>query len=135
MRCLLAIVLFGLVGCGSSEPALHPVTGTLKLADGKSPLGCVVEFSSQGADTKGTNARGEVAADGTFTLTTILNGKEKPGAVAGLHKIAIVPPTASSSEKTPPLAIAPKYLDFNTSGLTFEVKPGDNKYPITLDAK
>jgi hypothetical protein len=135
MRCLVAIALFWLAGCGPSEPVLYPVTGTLKLADGKSPAGCVVEFSSQGGETKGLNARSEVAADGTFTLVTLVNGKEKPGAVAGLHKVAVVPPPASSSGGPPPPAIAPKYLDYNTSGLTFEVKPGENKYPITVDAK
>ena len=75
-------VQIALTGCSPAEPPVYPVTGTVTLADGKSAAGCVVEFSSQADGTKGMNARGEVREDGTYQLTTTINGKEKAGAVA-----------------------------------------------------
>ncbi len=136
MRGLLLLGVICFVGCGTPEPAVHRAGGTLKLADGKSPAGCIVEFSSQAGETKGVNAQGEVGADGTFTLKTTLNGKEKEGAVAGPHIVVVIPPPASSSGGPPPPAVAVKYMDYKTSGLTFDVKPGEaNNFPITLTAK
>jgi len=137
MRSLLLFGIVCLAGCGPSESAVYPVSGSLKLAGGQSPVGCVVEFSSQAAETKGVNARGEVGADGSYTLKTTLNGKEKDGAVAGPHKVVVIPPSASSTPGSPPPPPVPvKYMDYNSSGLTFEVKPGEaNTFPITLPAK
>jgi hypothetical protein len=125
------------IGCGPSEPSVYPVSGTLKLGDGKSPAGCVVEFSSQAEATKGLNARGEVGADGTFALKTTINGKEKAGAVAGSHKVVVVPPAASSTPGAPvPPAIPTRYMEYAKSGLTAEVKPeGANAVELKLDAK
>ena len=136
MRGLLLFAILCLAGCGPLETAVYPTTGSLKLAGGQSPAGCVVEFSSQAADTKGVNARGEVGADGNYTLKTTLNGKEKDGAVAGPHKVVVIPPPASSTPGSPPPPVPVKYMDYSTSGLTFEVKPGDaNTFPITIPAK
>ncbi|MCE9568242.1 MAG: hypothetical protein K8U57_40090 [Planctomycetes bacterium] len=136
MRSIIVLGLLAIAGCGPGEPQVYPVSGTLKLADRASPLGCVVELSSQAEATKGMNARGEVGADGSFTLMTMIHGKEKVGAVVGTHKVVVIPPPASSSGGPPPPAIAVKYIDYSTSGLTFEVKPSDtNTFPITLTAK
>lgn len=134
---LLGFGLLVAAGCGPAESAVYPVSGTVKLGDGKSPAGCVVEFSSQAEATKGLNARGEVSADGSFALKTTLNGKEKVGAVAGPHKVVVVPPAASSTPGAPvPPAIPTKYLEYAKSGLTAEVKPdGTNAVELKLDAK
>ena len=116
---------------------MYPVSGTVKLGGGQSPAGCVVEFSSQAEATKGLNARGEVGTDGAFTLKTVINGKEKAGAVAGPHKVVVVPPAASSTPGAPvPPAIPTRYLEYAKSGLTAEVKPdGANAVELKLDAK
>lgn len=135
-----ALVLLGSVvcftGCGPGAPAFHPVSGTVKLAGGQPAGRCTVEFASQAEATKGLNARGEVQADGTYKLTTTWNGKEMPGAVAGLHKVVVVPPPASSSGGPPPPPVPPRYAEYSKSGLTFEVKPGqENRFPIALEAR
>jgi hypothetical protein len=121
-------------GCGPSEPPLYPVSGTVKFADGKPAPGCVVEFTSEAEATKGMNARGEVQPDGSYQLKTVVNGKEKDGAVAGPQKVIVVPPPASSSGPAP-LTIPLRYAEAKSSGLTFEVKPGPNAYPVTLERK
>lgn len=134
---LLGFGLLLVAGCGPAEPSVYPVSGTVKLGDGKSPAGCVVEFSSQAEATKGLNARGEVAADGTFAVKTTINGKEKVGAVAGPHKVVVVPPAATSTPGAPvPPAIPVRYAEYAKSGLTAEVKPdGANTVELKLDAK
>jgi hypothetical protein len=134
-RVALVIVLFalcaGLVGCGPKEPAVHPVSGTVKFADGKPAVGCVVEFTSQAEGTAKMNATGEVQADGTYQLKTNVNGKLKDGAVVGPHTVIVVPPSASSSGP-PPITIPTRYSEADKSGLKFDVQPGNNDYPITL---
>lgn len=136
-RTPLALTLFIFIcGCGKPDPAVHPVSGTVKMSDGTSAAGCTVEFSSEAPETKGLNARGEVQADGSFKLMTTINGKDKEGAVAGKHKVVVVPPSASSSGGPPPPAVPARYAEYNNSGLTFEVKPGENNtYPITIETK
>lgn len=129
-------VLVACIGCGRTEQQVFPVTGTIKLADGTPATGCIVEFSSQAAETKGLNARGEVQADGSYKLTTTINGKEKEGAVAGPHNIVVVAPATGSSGGPPPLPIASRYAEYANSGLSLEVKPGEtNTFSATLDPK
>lgn len=120
-----------LAGCSPPEPQTYPVEGVVKF-EGKPPVGFMIEFSSDETDTKGISAVGTVEADGTYKLTTTLNGKDKDGAVAGKHKVVVVAPPVNRS---PPviLPVPLKYQDYNTSGLTFEVKPGaENTIPINL---
>lgn len=135
LRSFIALVLItSIAGCAKETP-VYPVTGTVKLANGAPAVGCVVEFTSEADGTKGINATGEVQADGTFKLSSSIEGKLREGAVAGPHKVIVTPPSASSGGP-PPLTIPTRYSSPDQSGLAFEVKPGaTNNYPITLDAK
>lgn len=128
----LPIALLLLVGCEKPPPPTYPVEGKVEFL-GKAPEGFIVEFASQEEATKGMNAQGKVEADGTFKLKTNVKGKDKDGAVAGLHKVVVVPPPASSGG--PEILPVPfRYADYGSSGLTFEVKPdGSNSYKIKLD--
>jgi hypothetical protein len=120
-----------LAGCAKPEPATYPVEGTAEIG-GKPTEGFTVEFSSQAPETKGISATGVVDAQGKFTLVTMIEGKAKPGAVAGPHKVVVIPPPSGTGPAV--IAVVPvKYSDYNTTPLTFEVAPaGPNTFAIPL---
>jgi hypothetical protein len=120
-----------LAGCTKPDPVCYPVEGISEI-NGQPTEGFTVEFASQAEETKGLSAMGKVGADGKFTLVTMINGKEKPGAVAGPHKVVVVTPPSGTGPKV--IAAVPiVYEDYNTTPLTFEVKPeGPNSYRIPL---
>jgi hypothetical protein len=101
-RTLTAAVLLSimLAGCKADPYKLVPVTGKVTSCEGKPAAGGVIVFAPIDAPDKtgrkagnpGREARGEVGADGTFTLTTI-GIPPKPGAVAGPHRITFEMPT------------------------------------------
>src|SRR5262245_19993678 len=102
LRLFIVVVLLStaLVGCKSDPYKLVPVTGTVTSCEGKPAAGGVVVFAPVDAPdvtgrkggNPGREARGEVAADGTFTLTTI-GISPKPGAVTGPHRVSFEMPT------------------------------------------
>jgi len=123
---LALVPLVILVGCENPEPATFPVEGTVTM-NGKPAVGFTVEMASQEESTRGVNSRGIVQADGKFKLTSTLNGKEKDGAVGGKHKVVVVPPPASSGASSKEILPVPlTYADYNTTPLSFEVKPGES---------
>ncbi len=132
---LLGLAALALAGCGPAEPALYPVEGTVKFFDGAPADGCIVEFRSEADATKGLNARSEVGPGGVYRLKTVVNGKEKDGAVAGPHAVVVVGPPAGSSGGPAP-SVPQRFADYKTSGLAFEVKAQpENTYPIVVDRK
>jgi hypothetical protein len=97
---VVVLLLTVLVGCKSDPYKLVPVTGTVTSCEGKPAAGGVVVFApiddpavtGRKSGNPGREARGEVAADGTFTLTTI-GIPPKPGAVTGPHRVTFEMPT------------------------------------------
>lgn len=129
----LVLLLVGLAGCGAGNKT-YPVTGKVTFADGKPLVGATVEFEGTAADGKRVNAHGETGADGSYKLTTPDLGD---GAVAGPQRVSVSPPTlatASNMSGPPPKEVIDrKYQSYESSGLTFTVKPGEkNDYPITV---
>jgi hypothetical protein len=122
----------GLCGCGKPDPVLHPAGGTVTFAGGAA-TGFTVEFSSQAAETRGITASGTVGPDGRFSLRTRFRGTPRDGAVAGRHRVVVVPP----SPATHPGPVAPvpmRYADYVSSGLMAEVATGGGG-PIAIDLK
>ena len=129
-RLTTAIVLTALLssGCGSSKTA--PVNGRVKFKDGSDVsvlAGHTVTFETENDR---VSAYGDVAADGTFKLTT---NTANDGAVPGRHRVAITPPEPIPDAPPPKPVIPKKYGDFGTSGLTAEIKPGTNNVELELD--
>ena len=125
-------LLLLLAGCSKPEPATYPVEGKVEFYS-RPAIGYYVEFSSQAEETRGINATAEVQNDGTFKLKSMVNGKEKDGAVAGPHKVVVIPPPSGRGPAKIEL-VPMRYMDYNTSGLTFEVKPGQaNEYKVSLE--
>src|SRR3954468_1160518 len=89
-----------LVGCSRDPYKLVSVTGTVTSCEGKPAAGGVIVFApiddpettGRKSGNPGREARGEIRADGTFTLTTI-GIPPKPGAVTGPHRITFGMPT------------------------------------------
>ncbi len=115
-------------GCsgGGPEPT-YPVTGTVKLPDGKPLQGGQILFRPVEGSTY--SARGDIAQDGTFELTTFEAGD---GAVAGKHKVMItpaVPPELLEDARAmlgrKPI-IDPSYQSLQTSPLEYTVVDDDS---------
>jgi hypothetical protein len=125
------MVLASIAGCGQ-DANVSRVHGIVRL-DGKPLTAGTVRFVPEA----GRAATGQIESDGTFTLGTY--GKSD-GALIGTHKVAIIAYEATSDERPPyeirgpaskPL-VPERYMSVGTSGLTFEVKPGDNRAEFDL---
>src|SRR4029079_2417156 len=126
---LLLAVLACLVGCGQGKTAA--VNGRVQLKDGSDVSvleGYSLNFESEGGK---SSAVGEVNADGTFMLSTF---GANDGAVPGKYRVAINPLTNPNPDKPPIKSKLPaKYENLDSSGLTVEVKPGQNNIELELD--
>jgi hypothetical protein len=122
-------VLAGLVGCGGGKTA--PVNGRVKLKDGSDVsvlAGYSLTFEAEGGK---TSAVGEVDRDGAFKLSTF---GANDGAMPGKYRVAINPPNNPDPDKPPTRSKLPaRYANLETSGLTAEVKPGQNNIELELD--
>jgi hypothetical protein len=115
---LAALTLF-FCGCGGGKTAA--VNGRVKFKDGsdaKALAGYTVSFETEADRISGT---GDIAPDGTFKITTYA---ANDGAVPGRHRVAISPPDPVPDAPPPKPLIPNKYMNFGTSGLTAEIKPG-----------
>lgn len=142
--CLVLMLLF--VGCGETvdvdRPETAPVTGSVTY-NGQPVEGATVTFMAGASGGRG--AVGTTDASGKFQLTTFEAGD---GAIPGAYKVKIAKtvggaPTAEGGEiMAPPTGGPPtseekdelpvKYKDESTSGLTADVKDGDNDFPFEL---
>jgi hypothetical protein len=124
---LIAIVL--VLGCrdrGITLPTA-PVSGTITYQGKPLGFGKVVFFHPSGHA-----AGADIAADGTFTLTAYQGNNsvsvecfdtDRPGSTKARSRMM-------DDNKS---LIPARYMSYGTSGLTFEVKPGeDNKSEFTL---
>lgn len=135
---LLVTLLTGptLVGCSGNSDQLPTgeVHGTVSYQGKPLPTGSVTFIP----DGPGKAAAGEIQADGTYTLTTYSQGD---GATIGSHKVMIISEKdtselpAESAEANTDLSLIPeKYgMSPKTSGLTAEVKEGDNEINFNLE--
>lgn len=130
----LAWPLLFTAGCGESSVELAPVRGVVTY-DGKqlpSFKHAAVVFTPEG----GRPAKGIISAqDGGFELSTYATGD---GARIGRHAVAISAtvddPSAETEDKYPGIrsVIPEKFSNRDTSGLSFDVKPGSNVIQLQL---
>jgi hypothetical protein len=138
----LVLSLGTVVGCGSSGPRLHPLSGKVVL-DG-TPLSpqpgetAFVEFSAdKGAgNTSAHLPRGTINADGTFTVSTA----NQPGIEAGAWVARVVyqkePGAEDKNPYAPPkLLIARKYTTFEGSGFRVTAGPDTSTVPDFVVSK
>jgi hypothetical protein len=113
------LVVLAVAGCG---PRLAPVHGKAMLANGRPAAGSQVVFEGE-VDGKPVTARGDVRDDGSFEMSTYAPGDGVP---PGKYRVQVNPPPMVSAEAPVALPFSSKYVNFQTSGLTFEVKPGQS---------
>lgn len=125
----LGLVVAGIVGCGSSEidipedpNVLNPVMGGAIKLNGKSiPSGAIITFHPTSGGDASQKISGTYNADeGYFTVMTLKGQEKLGGAPEGVYTMTIQPP------RNKPGSVPAKYGNPATSGLTVEVKAGQN---------
>ncbi|HUR55221.1 MAG TPA: hypothetical protein VMZ71_13895 [Gemmataceae bacterium] len=130
-RVLPLLVLF-VAGCGGGDanqpkfPDLHPVKGVVKNA-GTPVKGGVVTFAAD-PPSQEFLVNSEVAADGTFTLSTVrttdTRGERKTGAPAGKYTVAYLPPLGDQTAGPPGVPVdipTPATVQTGENALTVEL--------------
>jgi len=127
-----AILVAAILTVGCSVKQAHntaPVKGKVTYKGKAIPTGTVMFVPDEGPA-----ATGEISADGSYRLSTYSTGD---GAVIGHHQVAVIAlqVTTGLPEKRnpiPPPLVPPKYMDHSRSGLTADVKLGDNEVNLDL---
>jgi hypothetical protein len=127
-------LLLVLLGCGQ-ESKLGRVHGVVRL-DGNPLSSGTVRFVPEA----GRAAEGQIQSDGSFTLGTY---GSSDGALIGPHKVAIIAYEASGDGRpayamrgqSSKALVPQRYMSTGTSGLTFDVKPGENQAEFDLKSK
>jgi hypothetical protein len=127
LRCSLPLILTVVMGCGDHKPTLPTavVTGTVTYQGKPLSAGRIAFFHPSGQA-----VGADLGADGAFKMTAF-QGKnqvavecfEQPNS-----NLKALPHTMMARKSL----IPGRYAEFSTSGLTFEVKPGENKAQFAL---
>jgi hypothetical protein len=130
-----AVLCVSICGCGESGPPKYPVTGAVTYQGKPLPTGAVMFFP-----TKGVPVGGTIAADGTYrfeapagTYKAAVRAVAKP---RGKDPTTVSPEEAAgmSPQRQQGTLIPLKYSEIATSGLSYEVKAGeDNRIDINLE--
>lgn len=122
------LVLLAVTGCGSGR---SDVTGTVTYDDG-SPVESGTVIAEATVDGKLVAVQAAIQRDGSFAW-----GGERPGdgALPGQYKVLLMPNTVSDYQASQGMTanMGGKYGKYETSGLSFEVKPGPNVFNIVID--
>lgn len=128
LKTLVALpVLVLTMGCGSGR---YPVSGKVCYEDG-TPVEAGSVIGEATVEGKPAGVQGNITKNGSFSW-----GADHPGdgALPGVYRVAVMPVALGDSEiaegKLP--AVEGKFTRFETSGITFEVKPTVNELNITV---
>ena len=132
-----AIFLAGLLATLSGCQDRHKtflVHGMVIYPDGKPLTDGIVEFEALDLK-RPITAPGDINEDGTFQLGTY---EVNDGAIAGKHRVAVIAnyEIGTGIERpglVPPPKLDPKFSDFKTSPLQFEIKPSSNNILVEVD--
>ena len=133
MVLVLSILFAMLSGC-DSQPETFLVHGMVVYPDGQPLTEGTVEFETQHGK-KPITATGEINEDGTFQIGTF---EANDGAIAGTHRVAVIADfqIGTGIERPgllPPPMLDPRFSDFTTSTLQFEIKPSPNNILVEVD--
>jgi len=125
---LLVIAVVGSSACGcssKSKVAPIPVTGQVFL-DGKPAVNAIVTFHPVGAPGDAIHPSGHVDEQGTFHLTTRVNGDGAPVGDYQVTVVAFSPIDEPGQPRQVVNALPDKYSKIETSNLAATVNPGSN---------
>jgi hypothetical protein len=127
LRVLIPALALLATGCGSGN---YPVNGRVTYEDG-TPVEDGTVIGEATVDGKVVGVQGNIEKDGSFSWGT---GRPGDGAPPGNYKVIVMPRALGDSEmaegKRP--AVDGKYTRYESSGLSFEVKPQRNEFNITV---
>ena len=135
VRSLTAATLLAVMGCGGGGD-LAPVSGVV-LLDGEPVESGTVYFIPD----SGAGSEGELAAGGRFTLTT---QEGRAGAILGRHRVAVAafkeavwPPNYDQADngQDSGILVPARYGTADSSGLEYDVQPGENEFTIELSSR
>jgi hypothetical protein len=114
-------VCLGCSGGGSSQlPSTYKVTGTVVFKGGKPVTGGAIQFSPV-SDTSFT-VSGDVADDGSFTLSTVKGAERVSGAPEGEYRVTVLLPLPADQKAIPGITLPKNY----------RVEPKDNTFTIEI---
>ena len=133
-HCVGTLAVMASGGCSDPDVVTYPVRGIVRFTDGKLLREGTVEFETLRRE-KPITATGEIGPDGSFVLGTY---ESDDGAVVGKHRAVVIADyeIGTGYERPwliPEAPLHPKYRDFRSSGLMFEVKPEDNDIIIEVE--
>jgi hypothetical protein len=118
------LALFALfaAGCGGESSSLttHPVDGRVFYKGGQPVRAGQIRFIP--VEDSSYSVAGDIGQDGTFSLTTNKDGKNKPGAVAGSYRVSIQLPSVNH-RYVPEIVLTRQY----------KVEARDNHFEIEID--
>jgi hypothetical protein len=120
-----------LAGCGDNRPRTAVVRGTVTYKGKPVPNGTVNFIPAEGPA-----ATGDIARDGSYSLTTFRKGD---GAILGTHKVVVVAMQDQSgvaveaSTPLPPPIVPMKYTSLSTTDLQADVKDQENTINLVLE--
>jgi hypothetical protein len=122
---LLTLIVVALTGCSKSTDPTAVVSGKVTLGGAPVTAGTVLFMTDDGQA-----ATAELNADGAYVVNC------RPGK----FKVSVTPPPppdplaapATQPASTAAQAIPARYRDLRRSGLTIEVKEGENKFDIAM---
>lgn len=127
LRVLVPLLALLAVGCASGR---YPVSGRVTYEDG-SPVESGTVIGETTVDGRPVSVQGNIEKDGSFEWGFARAGD---GAPPGPYKVLVVPRALGDAELAAGMrpAVSGKYTKFESSGLTFEVKPQKNEFNITV---
>jgi len=133
---IVLVAMACLSGCGPGHAKTYPVSGKVLFGDG-TPLTTGGAIHCESVVTEGlpVNARGAIRADGTFVLSTFADGD---GAVSGKHRVLVraqrdAVDYRKEEDVIPKPIIEPRFERYETSGLEFTVKEGNNDFTVVVE--
>jgi hypothetical protein len=125
---LCAILVAGCAASREEGPKTVPLEGKLVMTKGGTVKDLVdrsITVQFQPVEQPEVQAFGELLEDGTFSMVTQFETGGKRGVVPGKHRVRL------NADETSARFVAPKFLDFNTSGLTVTA-PSDKEVVLEV---
>lgn len=128
------LLLVGLVaGCSNDRLPTYAVQGQAVFSDGSPVRTGSIELKSV---QHGVQARGDIASDGSFQLTTY---EENDGAVEGVHKCVVVQlvmvEELTNFKPSTEGVVDPRFGSYSTSELECRISASDdNKVKLTVES-
>ena len=116
---LVAVLATGCDSKNTALPVTHPVTGKV-VQDGRPMTGGLVQFRSK--SDPNLSASGDIAPDGSFKLSTIVEGTKLPGAPEGSYEVMVVPAMGANQAARPVTLPQP-----------YKVEAKENRFDLSLD--